>query len=123
MIICSVEVYGYHAGLHRVGRRQRQMVIRDRHMAVFAVRGSDRLNGLRTARTAIWIIAVRISHPDLCVLRTGRVVGQNMACFHRPLTCTAPLPGEYASSALASPSKRDRREIARAAAGSEVVCT
>jgi hypothetical protein len=93
------------------------------HMAVFAVRGSDRLNGLRTAKTVRWIIAVRISHPDLCVLRTGRVVGHNMARFHRPLTCTAPLPGEYASSALASPSKRVRREIARAAAGSEVVCT
>jgi hypothetical protein len=93
------------------------------HMAVFAVRGSDRLNGLRTARTAIWIIAVRVSHHDLHVLRTGRVVGHNMARFHRPLTCTAPLPGEYASSALASPSKRVRREIARAAAGSEVVCT
>ena len=91
--------------------------------AVFAVRGSDRVNGLRTTRTARQIFAVRVSHPDLCVLRTGRMVGQNMARFHRPLTCTAPLPGEYASSALASPSKRVRREIARAAAGSEVVCT
>ena len=94
------------------------------HLAVFAVRSSDKeANGLRAARTARWIIAVRISHPYLCVLRTGRVVGHNMAHFHRPLTCTAPLPGEHASSALASPSKRVRREIARAAAGSKVVCT
>ena len=88
-------------------------------MAVFAVQGSGRLNGLRTARTVIWIIAVRVSHPDLCVLRTGRWVGHHMARFHRPLTCTAPLPGEYASSALASSSKRARREIARTAAGSK----
>ena len=93
------------------------------HTAIPAVRGSDRVNGLRTARMARHKFAVRVSHPDLCVLRTGRVVGHNMAHFHRPLTCTAPLPGEYASSALASPSKRVRREIARAAAGSEVVCT
>ena len=93
------------------------------HLDIPAVRGSDRANGLRTARMAIWIIAVWVSHHDLHVLRTGRVVGHNMARFHRPLTCTAPLPGEYASSALASPSKRVRREIARAAAGSEVVCT
>ena len=81
------------------------------------------VNRLRTARTARWIIAVWVSHHDLHVLRTGRVVGHNMARFHRPLTCTAPLPGEYASSALASPSKRVRRDIAPAAAGSEVVCT
>ena len=91
--------------------------------ADFVVRSSDMVNGLRTANTARQKSAVRISHPDLNVLRTGRVVGHNMARFHRPLTCTAPLPGEYASSALASPSKRVRREIARAAAGSEVVCT
>ena len=94
-----------------------------KRLAVFAVRGSDMVNGLRTARTARPKFAVWVSHHDLHVLRTGRVVGHNMARFHRPLTCTAPLPGEYASSALASPSKRVRREIARAAAGSEVVCT
>ena len=92
-------------------------------LAIFAVRSLDRVNGLRTARTARLSIAVRVSHHDLHVLRTGRVVGHNMARFHRPLTCTAPLPKEYAPSALASPSKRVRREIARAAAGSEVVCT
>ena len=92
-------------------------------MAFFAVRSSDRLNGLRTARKATRKFAVRVSHPDLYVLRTGRVVGHHMAHFHRPLTCTAPLPGEHASSALASPSKRVRREIARAAAGSKVFCT
>jgi len=92
-------------------------------MAIPAVRGSDRVNGLRTARMARPKFAVWVSHHDLHVLRTGRVVGHNMARFHRPLTCTAPLPGEYASSALASPSKRVRREIARSAAGSEVVCT
>ena len=92
-------------------------------LAVFAVRSSDRANGLRTARTARQLISVRISHPDLCVLRTGRVVGHHMARFHQPLTCTAPLPGEHASSALASPSKRVCREIARAAAGSKVFCT
>ena len=92
-------------------------------LAILAVRGLDRVNGLRTARMARQIIAVRVSHHDLHVLRTGRVVGHNMARFHRPLTCTAPLPGECSSSALASPSKRVRREIARAAAGSEVVCT
>ena len=38
--------------------------------------------------------AVRVSHHDLHVLRTGRVMGHSMARFHRPLTCTAPLPGE-----------------------------
>ena len=91
--------------------------------AVFVVRSSDMVNGLRTANTARQIFAVWVSHHDLHVLRTGRVVGHNMARFHRPLTCTAPLPGEYASSALASPSKRVRRDIARAAAGSEVVYT
>ena len=42
------------------------------HMAIPAVRGSDRVNGLRTARMAIWIIAVWVSHHDLHVLRTGR---------------------------------------------------
>ena len=94
-----------------------------KRLAILAVRSLDRVNGLRTARMARQKFAVRVSHPDLCVLRTGRVVGHNMAHFHRPLTCTAPLPGEYASSALASPSKRVRREIARAAAGSKVVCT
>ena len=93
------------------------------HLDIPAVRGSDRVNGPQTAGMSRWIIAVWVSHHDLHVLRTGRVVGHNMARFHRPLTCTAPLPGEYASSALASPSKRVRREIARAAAGSEVVCT
>ena len=91
--------------------------------AIFAVRGSGRVNGLRTARMAGTKFAVRISHPDLYVLRTGRVVGHHMARFHRLLTCTAPLPGEHASSALASPSKRVRREIACAAAGSKVLCT
>ena len=40
--------------------------------AIFAVRGSDRGNGLRTARMAGAKFAVRISHPDLYVLRTGR---------------------------------------------------
>ena len=93
------------------------------HMAIFAVRSSDRVNGLRTGRIAMWIIAVRVSHPDLYVLRTGRVVGHHMARFHRPLTCTAPLPGDHASSALASPSQRVRRESARAAAGSKIACT
>ena len=94
-----------------------------KRLAILAVRSLDRANGLRTARMARPKFAVWVSHHDLHVLRTGRVVGHNMARFHRPLTCTAPLPGEYASSALASPSKRVRREIARAAAGSEVVYT
>ena len=74
------------------------------HLDIPAVRGSDRANGLQTAGMSRWIIAVRVSHPGLCVLRTDRVVGHNIAQFHRPLTCTAPLPGECASSALASPS-------------------
>ena len=92
-------------------------------LAFFAVRGSDRTNGLRTVRKARAKFAVRVSHPDLYVFRTGRVVGHHMARFHRPLTCTAPLPGEHASSALASPSQRVRRESARAATGSKVICT
>ena len=112
------------AGGRRQTEGQARSVREERRFApaFFAVRGSGRVNGLRTARKAGAKFAVRISHPDLCVLRTGRVVGNHMARFHRPLTCTAHnsaaagLPGEHASSALASPSKRARREIARAAA-------
>ena len=92
-------------------------------LAIFAVRSSGRVDGLRTARIARTKFEFRISCPDLYVLRTGRVVGHNIARFHRPLTCTAPLPGKHASSALASPSQRVCRESARAAAGSKVVCT
>ena len=64
-------------------------------LAFFAVRSSDRANGLRTARIAWTKFAVRVSHPDLYVLHTGRVVGHHMARFHRLLTCIAPLPGEH----------------------------
>ena len=58
-----------------------------------------------------------------CALAGWRGTTWRASTDRSPAQRRCRLPGEYASSALASPSKRARREIARAAAGSKVVCT